>query len=436
MMRFTRIIGVGAALLGALACTSGPRAGETRARLDDRDLPGAVAAYRGWREKTGADDRGALRALALQTLYQATRQGPPEARRLAIEASYALDLAEMAHPVEKLLDDDDDVVRAAAAAVLLRSHPDAGMVLAESLASGEPEARIIAVSALGERIGKRAHDDIARLTADPDPRVRAAACGALARASTSVAADGRRLGELATGDKEGVVRAAALRALAKIDPGAALAPARTLLGDTYLGARLAAVEALGAAENAGRADLERAAGGDDAFVALRAGVLLARAGARAPGLAAVDRAMASPEWTVRAAAANALSSIGKKDEAMPRLATLAADPETAVRMAAARAYILVGSADDARELLVAALGVQDDDVRLEAAIDLARLSDVRGPKTLDELMTGAKAPAIRARAAAALRIGRGEVTDALLALLLDPSWDVRVNAAWTILALA
>jgi HEAT repeat protein len=416
----------------ALGACAGPKAAETREKLEERDLPGALASYRAWRAQKKQDDHKALRALALQTLYQALRSDAPEVRRAAIEAAWQLDEAELAEPVARLLDDDDDAVRATAAAALIKSHPDAGRVLAETLGSPEADARVIAVRALGDRVGKRAHDDIARALGDKDGRVRAAACQALEHAFRDD--DTARLVELAGKDPDGQVRAAALRALTHERPAAAAAPARALLTDGYLGARLAAVEALSSKAIDATADLRQLAAGTDSFVALRAAAALARRGERDLAAKALDAAIASPEWTVRAAAANATPMIVPAADAAPRLDKLATDADAGVRLAAARAWITLGKLDKATPVLVAALDSSDDGTRLEAAIDLQRIRDTHGAPALDALM-GSHDANVRKGAAAALRDG-GAVGDALLALLADPQPEVRVAAAWTILALS
>lgn len=429
------ILLAGAGASFALAGCAGPAAQSTRQKLADRDLPGALADYRAWRTQQGGEDKTALRAMALQVLWSATKAEDPAARRAAIAAAYDLDLAEMAEPVSRLLDDDDDRVRADAAAALVKAHPDAGMVLGESLESPEPEARITALRALADRIGPRAHDDIATHLSDADGTVRAAACAALARTSSEKtrAADVAALGERARSDADGPVRAQALRSLVGLAPAEALTVARGRAQDPYLGVRLAVVHALAAVGEAGRDELTAQARGQDLFVALRAGVAVAKRGDVIPALAAIDRASAAPEWTVRAAAANAMTGVGRATGAWPRLARLGADPEVAVRLAAARAYLALGRDDDGRAILLAALADPSEAVRLDAAIDLAALGDVRGRDTLEALMAASDV-GVRAGAAEAVR-GRAAVSDALLALLVDPAWRVRVAAAWTILSL-
>ncbi len=420
-----------AVLAVAAACTSGPRAVDTRAKLEDHDLSGAIATYRDWRKSSGGDDRVALRAMALGTLYGAMKSQSPAARRLAIEAAWDLDEPQLGETVAQLLDDDDETVRATAAAALLKAHPDAGRVLGDTLKSSDPEARRIAVRAIGERVGKRAREDIVAALADPDPGVRAVACGALEHA-WDAGSDPGALAELVGSDKSGLVRAAALRTLTAKKATGALDAARAALADDYLGARLAAVEAVAALGGA-NTDLEPIAAGAEPFSALRAGVALAKRGERAPGLAAFTAAAGSSEWTVRVAAVNALPRLAEHDDALQRLAGLAGDSAPEVRLAVARAYIQLGQTERARTLLGDALALTDDGARLEASIDLLRLHDPRAAATLDAIM-GSEQPGLRAGAAQALRSG-GTVSDALLGLLLDDQLTVRVQAAWTILKL-
>ncbi len=390
----------------------------------------AVAAWREWREVRGTPDGGAARGMAILTLWNATRADAADARVAAIEAAWALDDDRLAEPVARLLDDDDEVVRATAAAALLRSHPDAPTVLTDALRSPEPRARRIAVVALGEKVGAPARADLLAALADRHPSVRAAAASALGRIKDP--ADVPRLVRAAS-DADGGVRAAALRALADLRARAGVDVARAALSDTYLGARLAAIELLDAAlADGARAELAKVAAGADAFAALRAGVVLARRGDRAPGSAALRAAVASKEWTVRAAAANAAVSIAGKRDAATWLAPLAADAELSVRLAAARAYIQADRKADAVLVLAAALASTDEAARLQAVIDLQRLSDQRATAAWDALLAS-PAVAIREQTVTALRAG-GPLADGLVAALADPSWRVRVAAAWTILA--
>ncbi len=401
-----------------------------RVRALRGDNARAVADWREWRQLRGGPDLGALRAIAKLTLWNGTKSDSAEVRVAAIEAAWALDDDELAEPVAHLLDDDDEVVRASAAAALLRSHPDAPAVLNDALKSPEPRARRIAIATLGDKVGAPARADIVDGLADQDASVRTAACVALGRVKN--ADDAARL-VAAAKDADGNVRAAALRALADVQARAGVDVARAALADSYLGARLAAVELLDHALGAdARVDLERVAAGADAFSALRAGVALARRGARAPGTAALKTASAAKQWTVRAAAANAVVSIVGKGDAPAYLAAFATDAEPAVRLAAARAYIQADRLVDAARLLGEALLAPDESARLQATIDLQRLSDARAAAAWDTLLASAE-PGIREQAVAALRSG-GPLADGLVGALADASWKVRIAAAWSVLA--
>src|SRR5262249_57976179 len=95
------------------------------------------------------------------------------ARRAAVETAERHDAAELYDDVTALLGDEDDAVRAAAAGAVLRSHPDAARVLASALSSGSPEARALAVAALGRKIPDLARKEIRAALADPPDRARA-----------------------------------------------------------------------------------------------------------------------------------------------------------------------------------------------------------------------------------------------------------------------
>lgn len=402
-----------------------------RVHLARGDAARAVAAYREWRELRRGHDRGALRAMALSTLWQGMGSPSAEVKIAAIEAAVALDAESLAERVSQLLDDDHEQVKATAAAALLRSHPDAPTILTEALESDDPRARAIAVEALGRKVGRAAREEILSALGDADANVRVAAIGAFA--AILEGGDGARLAEMAAKDPDGRVRAAALRALARARWKGAVAVAREALADAYLGARLAAVETL--KELAGqeaRAELARLAAGTDPFLALRAGVALARLGDRGPGRAALERALAAEDWTIRAAGLNAAAELAPREQAVALVAPLARDPEPAVRLAAARALERLGRGRDAAAIWAEALAWPDEALRLQAAADLMRAGDPRGRAALEALATTAS-PATRRQAVASLAAAR-EPTDGAIAALADENGLVRVAAALTLLS--
>ena len=339
-------------------------------KLDRRDNGQAVAAYERFRDGHG-EDEDALRALAVGVLHQALASPDPAARRAAVLSAERHEVEALFDDVSALLGDEDDLVRATAAAAVLRSHPDAGRVLAGELASGPPEARAIAVSALGRKIPDLAADDIRAALVDPDGRVRAAAISALG----------------------------------------ANAPA-SALSDPYLGARLAALSARG--KDAARELVTS----PDSYLRLRAAAMLGDPSALPIGLAAADPA-------VREAALNEAASIDPASAA--KVEPLLEDPEPRVRLAAARALGRLGRADRAREFLAAALSSEDPSLRLDAADALVALGDPRGEPALASFGS-AESPALR-RAAVASYPTRRPVPPPVLSALADVDFGVRVAAA-------
>src|SRR5215813_9590898 len=149
-MRIAVAVGVVAACLAG-ACESAAHKGamdDIARELELRDNGRAVEAYSRYAADNG-EDPAALRLLAVETLRQGLRAPDAAARREALLAAERHDVAELFDDATALLGDDDDVVRATAAAATLRSHPDAARVLAGTLRSPMPEARAIAVAALG-----------------------------------------------------------------------------------------------------------------------------------------------------------------------------------------------------------------------------------------------------------------------------------------------
>lgn len=403
-----------------------------RAALARGDADRSVALYEEWRALRGGDhDPRALRVMAMATLWQGLHVPSADIKRRSIRAVEKLELEPLAEPVAERMGDDDITVQATAAVAILRSHPDAPYVATMALSSDNPEARAIAIAGIGRKIGAPARDDILAATRDPDARVRRAAVGALAGIARN--ADAPRLAEIARTDADGQTRARALRALAELRYDAVPA-ARTALRDDYLGVRLAAVHVLDRAGGDATVDeLLLLARGDDAFVALRAGVALARRGRTEPALAAVDRALASDQWTVRAAALNAVAEIASPELGLPIVERAAADPAIGVRLAAARALLRFDRKAAAIELFAAGLASDDPGQRLHAAIDLARAGDRRGAETIAAL-AGHENPDIREQAVWA-HVHLGAPTAALAAALADDSAAVRVTAAEVLLTI-
>jgi HEAT repeat protein len=400
-----------------------------RALLGAGDARGAVALYASWRDLRGGDDPDALLALARTTLWQGLRARSPAIQSAAVQAVERAELEELVPDVAKLVGSEDELVAAAAAAALLTAHPQAPEVIVGLLGSDDPAVRVLAVDGIGRKAGEHARADLVPMLADRDPRVRRAAVVAVARFA---GADERaRLVALARTDPDGSVRAQALRGLAGSDLDGAVELGRQSAADRFLGARQAAVELLARVESpAAAAALDALADSTDLPVALAAAAARLRAGA-APDAGLFDRALADAAWPVRAAALNAA-------HAAPRALALAlagrglADRRIEVRLTAARLLLHLGHPERSRAELAAALTHRDPYVRIDAAIDLCRMGDARGPAPLERLARSdddeVRAAAVHAHAS----IGRS--TAGLVAALADPAAELRLAAAEILLA--
>jgi len=350
----------------------------------------------------------------------------------AIQAAERLDLAPLADSVSERLEDDDPAVSAAAAVAILRWHPDAPEVATRSLQSDDPRARAIAVEGIARKVGDYARADLIPLFRDPDARVRRALVSAIWKFATADDVD--KIKAIASGDDDGSVRAAALRALANKDFAGALELGRAALRDDFLGARLAGLALLDRRGGKPANDeLTGVAAGDDLFLALRAAVALNRRGHQGRTLPIATRAATSDSWSVRAAAMNAIAQVATKDEALPLIRTALLDEHVSVRLAAARALVRFKEIEDARTALVAALQSESDSAKVQAAIDLVRIEDKRGRAALDELAQAAS-PDTRQQAVRAL-LQVGDATDGLVRAMADESPEVRIIAAEVALTL-
>lgn len=416
----------GAAQLAAAELEKNPRDGDLwrvriRAALGQNDAPAAVAHYQAWHDLRGGDDPGAMRMMALTTLWQALESPAAQARIEAIRAVERLELERLADAVAERMTDDDDVVAAAAAIAILRAYPQAPQLATELLASERPEARAICVDGIGRKIGSRAADDLRPLIDDPDPRVRRAVVRALGAIADR--ADTERLGKVAAGDADPDVRAAALSALAKGKRGDLSALAREALTAEHLGIRVAAVALLDASRD--DKTLVSLLTGADLVVAAHAARALARE-LPVEAAAALDRAIGDADWTVRAGALNLATAVVGKDGARKRATAALGDGELEVRLAAAR---LLGDDPKAIEVYVAALS--DVGARLQAAVDLAALGDDRGLAALADLIEATQ-PSLRRGAAGGYGMAR-RADAGLVVALADDDPLVRVAAAEVIL---
>jgi hypothetical protein len=92
-----------------------------RAALGLGDAAKAVEHYETWRDLRGDDDRGALRLMALTTLWQGLRS-PSESIRLAtVQTIERLEIEQLGQDVAERMTDDDDAIAAAAAVAVLRA---------------------------------------------------------------------------------------------------------------------------------------------------------------------------------------------------------------------------------------------------------------------------------------------------------------------------
>lgn len=401
-----------------------------QAAMGRGDNAQAAESYATWRNLRGGDDRKMLRSMAKTTLWQALRTPSASINAKAIQIIERLEIQALADEVAKKVLDDNDLVAAAASVALLRSNPAAPRVATDLLASEDPEARAIVVEGIGRKIKGRARLDLLPLLADRDERVRRAAVIAIGK--MNVKADDVRLRAIASRDPKGVVRAEALRALAGRKDSDALTTATAALADSYLGARLAAIEILRRADSAAVPELEKLTASDDSFVALRAAVALKQTTGRA-NLTPVNRGLEADAWTVRVAALAALVELADESAARQRLSAALRDQQAEVRIAAARALLGMGTDAQAHGVLVVELDSDREDVRLSAAIELARQRDARGVQALAALVRSEDSQTRAAAVRAHLQAQR--ITPELAAALADVSGEVRLAAASTILAL-
>jgi aryl-alcohol dehydrogenase-like predicted oxidoreductase/HEAT repeat protein len=217
------------------------------------------------------------------------------------------------------------------------------------------------------------------------------------------------------GDADARVRAAALRALARLDAGAAGA-LRGALRDADASVRAAAVVALAAVDPAAASGLRDVDG--ELPGARRA---IAAAAARAGDVAALARGLGDDDALVRATSVAALERLGALGDDERRRAS--ADDDPWVRRAAL----------DAKGAVEALEADADPRVRRDAVEALARrLRELDRPTRLRaaELAATSADAWVRARGAALLETGDGAAAlGVLLALSRDPSPAVRAAAS-------
>ncbi|HUS64547.1 MAG TPA: HEAT repeat domain-containing protein [Kofleriaceae bacterium] len=425
-------------LLTALAALAacGPSPDARRAQADMRDALGkgdakhAVELYGTWRAKRGDDDPDALRMMATTTLWRGLGASSAAIRTQSIQAIERQKIESLASAVAELVTSEDDLVAAAAASALLTAHPSAPGVLTDLLRSEDGAARALAVDGIGRGAGEYARDDLVAMLRDPDPRVRRAAIGAIASFAEDDDLDA--LAAMATGDKDGGVRARALRAVTARSADGRTELARRAVKDAYQGVRQAAIDLLARdRSDAARAVLVELAASPDPDLALPAAAALLRDEEHvAAALAVLDRELHAAAWTERAAALNAAGAAPHAD-ALRIGGRGIADARAEVRLAAARLLLHLGNDRRARSELGAALTAADPLVRIDAAIDLVRIGDPRGAPVMDSL---ARSPKLDVRRAAiAAHASARRVTPGLVAALADADPTLRITAAELIL---
>lgn len=252
--------------------------------------------------------------------------------------------------------------------------------------SADPALRWRAAYSLVRRPDPRATPELLRLSADPDPRVRALALrGVTAPLADSAAIPGEQVVPLlstALRDRDYTVRINAARALGSFSRPAAVEALSSVLGpDSHLA--VAATESLGrigAPAAAAAPRLRELAASESTQIHVRQAALeaLARVSPATAQALAVGWA-ADPRWRLRAAAARALSrTAGASD---PRLLALAGDQDGRVAAAALQAALdaVATSPRQQGALLIQSLTASDPVVRATALSGLARLAD---PATL------------------------------------------------------
>jgi HEAT repeat protein len=301
---------------------------------------------------------------------------PPFRRILVL-----LELAEEQPTVDELdefLTDADPDVRRTALTVLSESAEEwerPSEAFAAALCDPEPAVRGTAIELLRELrevlVPGEGFDAALRVAVGSgDPRVRAAAVGALWRH--------RRCGvaELSGwfADPDETVRCEIVAGFVSLDALDALEHAA---GDAHPAVRLAVARGIGAVgDPRGVAALVALAGDGEVLVRAAALVAMAETGCSGPAAQLAIEALSDPAWQIRQAAAAALSSADPDFAAGP-LITATGDENLDVRKAAVRALgPAVPGHPDVRAALEAACTDVDADVRAFARISLAQSQNV------------------------------------------------------------
>jgi HEAT repeat protein len=423
------------------------------AALAGGDAGRAIELYQTWQQRRGEHDRELLGRLARLTLAQGLRVPSGQVRAAAVQAIERQEIVSLAPHVAARIEDDEDLVAAAAAVALLRSEPGAARVAAQLLRSDDPAARALVITGIARKLGAATRDSVRAALGDRDAGVRRAAVRALPRMAEP--ADWQRLAGMAGTDPDARVRIAALQVLSRLPgraavPEAAVAAAKQALASTdqgtnsgsRLGSQLAAIALL--ARHGDTATLQGLAATAEPVLAVAAAEALA---GRTPTLLAeaIQRGLADPAPDVRQAVLEAARKLPDAEAA--RLAHAhVQDQSWDVRLVAARVLLYLGETGDAAlrqqaaPIFAAALAGAEvpERLRVQAAIDLARMGDARGSAALSELGASAD-PNVRQSVVGAyplVHARQPELAQALLRVLAralaDESPLVRILAAETL----
>jgi HEAT repeat protein len=412
---------VGLALVGAVACASGPAAGVADA-LRRGQLAAALAAY-----ERGAPDLATLRRIAEATLEREA-QSHERARRAQVMAELEVSGTAAERVLRRLATRAIDPATRAHALALLARHSDAAAraALRAKLGDVDSDVRAAAIEALDSEADAAT---LRVLCEAPSAAVRLAAVQKLARASDG-ADDLLLLTRVARLDPALPVRVAALYGLGRRGkPAVPAIEAQLDAAEPVL--RLAAVSDLVQADAARAVErLERYLADNPTPEGIEAArALLSADPTHAPAAARVqlERALADRDGALRAAAAVALMSL--RD---PRLRALAAEraEHEAVRSVRLCLALALGATTAGHAMLVQLTAAQDV-VSAQAAAELARARDATGLRRLRALRQS-RAPAVRRIAARALARDPGHAHE-VRAALLDADASVRIAVAGAML---
>jgi HEAT repeat protein/cyclophilin family peptidyl-prolyl cis-trans isomerase len=357
---------------------------------------------------------------------------PAAAEPLAHLASTVVASGALAEPPGEDVDARRDVPAAAFKAALyalvrLKAYgPLAGAVLD----GAQPRVRWWPVAYALQRLeDPRAVAALMTLAKDPNPYTRAFAAKGLGplkdRAAVPV------LIPLVTGG-EHMVAVEAIRALGRLgDPSATPALLTLLLPKADRGLRLEAISAIGftGGEGAYEALLDNLA---DPSPLVRAAALRGLAQLDPEGFVTVLSGLdPDPHWTVRAALASILGTL-PPEIALARLRAMFDDSDERVLPSVLASFSKLHPSD-AAAVVMAQLKHNDPAVRAAAATAIGELKPPKGPAALaDAFHLGQKDVMFIARAAAlsALTLyGATDATPLLNEALADPEWAVRLKAA-------